>query len=83
VHAIPLVGYPINPLSFIAYLLKLARLLDNNTKTFLKYLFHPQYIVLYILIQINEGIAKLITLMVEGKPSTIIKVFKCNTCINL
>jgi hypothetical protein len=31
-----------------------------------KYLFYVQYIVHYILIQVNEGIAKLVTLMVEG-----------------
>ncbi len=33
---------------------------------FLKYLFHAQYNMPYILIQVNEGIAKFLTLMVEG-----------------
>jgi len=28
--------------------------------------FHVQYIMPYILIQVNEGITKLVTLMVEG-----------------
>jgi hypothetical protein len=38
-------------------------------------LFHFQYIMLYILIQINEGIAKLVILMVE---STWIKLWSLN-----
>jgi hypothetical protein len=33
---------------------------------FEKYLFHVHYIMPYILIQVNESIAKLVTLMVEG-----------------
>jgi hypothetical protein len=37
-------------------------------KDFFKYLFHAQYIMLYILIQINEGIAKFFTLM-DGRRS--------------
>jgi len=35
-------------------------------KDLLKKLFHVQYIMPYTLIQINESIAKLVTLMVEG-----------------
>jgi hypothetical protein len=31
-----------------------------------KFLFHVQYNMPYILIQVNEGIAKFFTLMVEG-----------------
>jgi hypothetical protein len=30
------------------------------------YIFHVQYIMSYILIQVNESIAKLVTLMVHG-----------------
>jgi hypothetical protein len=42
-------------------------ILNYETKGyFLKYLFHAQYIMPCILIQINESIAKLVTLMVEG-----------------
>jgi hypothetical protein len=33
---------------------------------FFKYLFHAQYNMPYILIQVNESIAKFFTLMVEG-----------------
>jgi hypothetical protein len=32
----------------------------------LKYLFYVQYIMPYILIQVNKGITKLVTLMVKG-----------------
>jgi hypothetical protein len=43
------------------------KILNHETKGyFLKHLFHAQYIMPYILIQLNEGIAKLVTLMVEG-----------------
>jgi hypothetical protein len=45
-------------------------------------LFHAQYIMPYILIQVNEGIVKLFTLMVEGHLDKIIE-FKCNTHIVL
>jgi hypothetical protein len=42
-------------------------ILNHETKGHLKiYIFHVQYIMLYILIQVNEGIAKLVTLMVKG-----------------
>jgi hypothetical protein len=42
-------------------------ILNNETKGyFKKYLFHVQYNMPYILIQINENIAKFFTLMVEG-----------------
>jgi hypothetical protein len=41
-----------------------------------------QYIMPYILIQINEGIVKLVTLMLKGHLNKIIK-FKCNTHIVL
>ncbi len=34
----------------------------------------------YILIQINEGIVKFFTLMVEGHLNKVME-FKCNTCI--
>ncbi len=34
----------------------------------------------YILIQVNEGIAKFFTLMVEGQLNQVME-FKCNTCI--
>jgi hypothetical protein len=49
---------------------------------FLKYLFRVQYIMPYILIQINESIAKLVTLMVESHLTKIME-FKCNTRIIL
>jgi hypothetical protein len=39
---------------------------DETKECFLKYLFHVHYITPYILIQVNEGIAKLVTLMVKG-----------------
>jgi hypothetical protein len=51
-------------------------------KDFLKYIFHVQYIMPYILIQINEGIAKFFTLMVEGHLNKVME-FKCNTYINI
>jgi hypothetical protein len=35
-------------------------------KDFFKYLFHAQYNMPYILIQVNEGITKVFTLMVES-----------------
>jgi hypothetical protein len=44
--------------------------------------FHVQYIMLYILIQVNESIAKLVTLMVEGHLNKVME-FKCNTHIIL
>jgi hypothetical protein len=56
-------------------------ILKNETKRyFLKYLFHVQYNVPYLLIQANESIAKFFTLMVESHLNKVIK-FKCNTCI--
>jgi len=58
-------------------------ILNHETKGyFFKHLFHVQYIMPYILIQLNEGIAKLVTLMVEGNLSKI-KEFKCNIHIVL
>jgi hypothetical protein len=45
-------------------------------------IFHFQYIMPYILIQVNESIAKLVTLMVEGDLNKVME-FKCNTCIIL
>jgi hypothetical protein len=42
-------------------------IVNHETKEcFFKYLFHAHYIMPYILIQVNEGIAKVVTLMVEG-----------------
>jgi hypothetical protein len=56
-------------------------ILNHETKgIFLKYLFHVQYNMPYILIQINEGIAKFFTLMVESHLNKDVE-FKCNTCI--
>ncbi len=49
---------------------------------FLQKIFHVQYIMPYILIQINEGIAKLVTLMIEGHLNKVMEV-KCNTHIIL
>jgi hypothetical protein len=46
------------------------------------YIFHVQYIMSYILIQVNEGVAKLVTLMVKGHLNKVME-FKCNTCIIL
>ncbi len=45
-------------------------------------MFHVQYIMPYILILVNESIAKLVTLMVKGHLNKVIE-FKCNTCIVL
>ncbi len=45
-------------------------------------MFHARYTMLDILIQINEGIAKLFTLIVKGHLNKVTK-FKCNTCIIL
>jgi hypothetical protein len=47
---------------------------------FLKCLFHAQYNMPYILIEINEDIAKFFTLMVEGQLNKVMEC-KCNTCI--
>ncbi len=47
---------------------------------FLKYLFHTQYNMPYILIQVNESIAKFFTLMVQGHLNKVLE-FKCNICI--
>jgi len=42
-------------------------IVNHETKEcFLKYLFHAHDIMPYILIQVNKGIAKVVTLMVEG-----------------
>ncbi len=42
-------------------------IINHETKDFLKrYLFHAHYIMLYILIQVNEGNAKFFTLNLEG-----------------
>jgi len=42
-------------------------ILNHKTKGFFfKYLFHAQYIMPYILIQVNEGITKKFTCMVKG-----------------
>jgi hypothetical protein len=42
-------------------------IVNHETKTYLKkYLFHAHYIIPYISIQVNEGITKLVTLMVKG-----------------
>jgi len=55
--------------------------LNHETKGyFLKYLFNDQYNMPYILIQINESIAKFFTLMVEGHLNKVME-FKCNTYI--
>jgi hypothetical protein len=56
-------------------------ILNHETNGFFeKYLFHVQYNMLYILIQVNEGIAKFFTLMVEGQLNQVME-FKCSTCI--
>ncbi len=58
-------------------------ILNHETKGhFKKQLFHFQYIILYILIQVNKGVAKLVTLVVEGHLNKGME-FKCNTCIVL
>jgi hypothetical protein len=46
------------------------------------YLFCVQYIMPYILIQVNENITKLVTLMVESHLNKTME-FKCNTHIIL
>jgi hypothetical protein len=38
----------------------------NHETKHLKYIFHVQYMMLDILIQVNEGIAKFFTFMLEG-----------------
>ncbi len=56
-------------------------ILNHETKRyFKKYLFHARYNMPYILIQVNEGIAKFFTLMVKGHLNKVTK-FKCNTWI--
>jgi len=56
-------------------------ILNHETKRyFLKYLFHVQYNMPYILIQVNEGIAKFFTLIIKGHLNKVME-FKCNTCI--
>ncbi len=35
---------------------------------------------MYVLYQVNEGIAKLFTLMVKGNLNKVMK-YKCNTCV--
>ncbi len=58
-------------------------IVNHETKFFfLRYLFHVHYIMPNILIQVNEGIAKFFTLMVECHLSKVME-FKCNTCIIL
>ncbi len=59
-------------------------ILNYETKGhfYIKNLFHVQYIMPYILIQMNESIAKLVALMVEGHLNKAME-FKCNTCIVL
>jgi hypothetical protein len=53
-------------------------ILNHETKGyFFKYLFHVQYNMPYILIQVNEGIAKVVTLIVEGHLNKVME-FKCN-----
>jgi hypothetical protein len=46
------------------------------------YIYHVQYIMPYILIQVNEGITKSITLMVKGHLNKVMQ-FKCNANIIL
>jgi hypothetical protein len=42
-------------------------IINHKTKEcFLKYLFHVDYIMPNMLIQVNEGIAKFFTLIIEG-----------------
>jgi hypothetical protein len=54
---------------------------NHETKGFLKkYLFHVQYDMPYILIQVNEGVAKFFTLMVKSHLHKVME-FKCNTYI--
>jgi hypothetical protein len=54
----------------------------ERKKCLLKYLFHAHYMMLEILIQENEGIAKFFTLMLEGHLNKVME-FKCNICIIL
>jgi hypothetical protein len=57
-------------------------IINHETKEcFLKYLFHALSIMLDILIQINEGMAKFFALMVKDHLNKVTK-FKCNTYIN-
>ncbi len=56
-------------------------ILNHETEGyFLKYWFHVQYSMPYILIQIIEGIAKFFTLMVKGHLNKVME-FKCNIFI--
>ncbi len=77
------------------YYIASINLKENNTRSFcdnivnhetkyifLRYLFHAHYIMPNILIQINEGIAKFFTLMVECHLNKVME-FKCHTCIIL
>jgi hypothetical protein len=52
----------------------------EKKECFFKYLFHVHYIMLNMLVQINEAIAKFFTLMVEGYLNKIME-FKCITCV--
>jgi hypothetical protein len=64
-----------------AILASYCNILNHETKGyFKKYLFHVQYNMPYILIQVNQNIANFFTLMVEGHLSKVIE-FKCNTYI--
>jgi len=56
-------------------------ILNHETKGHI-YILHVQYIMLYILIQVNEGVAKLVTLMVKVHLNKVME-FKCNTSIIL
>jgi hypothetical protein len=56
-------------------------ILNHKTKRYiLKYLFHARYNMSYILILVNEGIAKFFTLIVKSHLNKVME-FKCNTCI--
>jgi hypothetical protein len=53
-----------------------------------KYLLYVQYIVSYILIQVNEGIVKLVTLMVKGfeqsfKNLNVIPIWYCDNSLTI
>jgi hypothetical protein len=53
-----------------------------------KYLLYVQYIMPYILIQVNEGIAKLVTLMVKGfeqsfKSLNVIPISNCDNSLTM
>jgi hypothetical protein len=54
----------------------------EHNEIFKNNLFHVQYIMLYILIQVNDNIEKLVRLMVEDCWKKIME-FKCNTHIVL